>query len=690
MSGYFVHFTGFRVRFNSVIELYPNPMSCTLVLMQMSGDRTPTWTPHFSSSELTQMHTFRLDAEQLAGCFFPGTVELHEWSIVQPQEFWSLVWDFFSIQGFKGKDGYIPSELPSAQFFPQATLNLAENYLQPWINSEESAVICMGEGADEVITREVISGRELTRRVGSLSQLLRERGVQPGDRIGLIMPVGPDALVGMLAALAVGAVMSSVSPELGALAILERFGQLSMSAVLATTTYQFNGKKFDRSATLSEVLQELPSVHTVVCVGHDSENSRVEVPQQCTLLDFRAATSSHVDPVFEQLPFDHPAYILFSSGTTGKPKCLLHRAGGVLIKHLVELGLHADIKHGDRLLFYTTTSWMMWNWEISCLALGATLIVHDGAPTYPVSTAIFDSAVIAGATHVGVGASLLDHIKSEGDRLWSSNESGLVRQVLVTGSPLSVSTASWLAGQLGPEIMINPISGGTDLVGIFVGGDPTRPFFAGEMTGPALGVAVDVYTDSGRRAADNELGELVCLAPFPTVPLGIWGDTDGSRLRGTYFDVWTGVWVHGDRAVRSSDGGISILGRSDATLNVGGVRIGTAEIYAALSDHESVTECLAFGQEYNDDTRIVLLVVASARGPLDENAMTSIRTAISSACSPRHVPSIILEVPDLPKTQTGKISEIAIREAAHGREVKGIGALSNPESLKLIVELLGK
>lgn len=636
------------------------------------------------------MNKFRLLAEQLVGRPIPETIELHRWSIEQPQEFWSLVWDFFSVQGFKGEAAYIPSDLPSAQFFPQATLNLAENLLAPWTDSEKTAVISMGEGRGEIIQRELISGRELNWRVGSLSQLLREKGVRPGDRVGLIMPVGPDALVGLLAALAVGAVVSSVSPEFGAPAILDRFSQLSPSVIIATTRYQFNGKKFDRSSSLSETLAQLPSVHTVVLADRELESLSVEIPQHSTAVDFHAATSKQLDPVFEQLPFDHPAYILFSSGTTGKPKCLIHRAGGVLIKHLVELGLHADIRPGDRLLFFTTTSWMMWNWEISCLALGATLVVHDGAPTYPVSTAVFDSAEIALATHIGVGASLLDHIKGEGGSLRHINSTGIVRQVLVTGSPLSVSTAQWLADQFGPEVMINPMSGGTDLVGLFVGGDPTRPFFAGEMTGPALGVAVEVYTESGKRATDNQLGELVCVAPFPTVPLGIWGDTDGSRLFETYFNVWPDVWVHGDRAVRSSQGGIAILGRSDATLNVGGVRIGTAEIYSALSDHEGIIECLAFGQEYNDDTRIVLLVVASSEGSIDEAAKKSIRAAIKTACSPRHVPSLILEVAELPKTQTGKLSEIAVREAAHGREVKGRSALINPESLERIVELLNK
>jgi acetoacetyl-CoA synthetase len=327
---------------------------------------------------------------------------------------------------------------------------------------------------------------------------------------------------------------------------------------------------------------------------------------------------------------------------------------------------------------------MMWNWQISCLALGATLVLHDGAPTYPSASALFTSAKMTSATHLGLSARLLDHLRAEGIGL--DGEAGrALRQVLVTGSPLSPPTAEWLAEELGPNVMLNPISGGTDLVGCFVGGDPTRPFFAGEMTGPILGTAVDVYAEATRRADDNEAGELVCLQPFPTVPVGIWGDVTGERLRATYFDMWPGIWVHGDRAVRSSTGGVAILGRSDATLNVGGVRIGTSEIYAALADHPVVADSLAFGQEHDGDTRIVLLVVAKRDAELDEAAKASIKSAIRAACSPRHVPSVIVEVADLPRTQTGKISEIAVREAVHGREVKGIGALANPESLDAIV-----
>jgi len=657
--------------------------------MQLEEKRVPTWVPSDTFANRTRFVNFRQAAEIETGLSFPSTPSLHAWSISEPDDFWSLVWDYFGIRGFKGDSACKKVDLPAAEFFPGSMLNLAQNLLAPWIGSEEPACIFTGESDGKVEVREVLAGHELVRRVGSLSDFLRGQGIKPGDRIGLIMPVGPDALAGLLAALTVGATVSSVSPEFGPPAIIDRLGQLEPSAIIAQTNYTFNGRRYDRTDNLVSTLVGLPSVSMVLIADDETRNQiSASVPESCQVLSLTEAMEQNIQPVYEQLPFDHPAYILFSSGTTGKPKCLAHRAGGILVKHLVELGLHADIQQQDHLLFYTTTSWMMWNWEISALALGATVILHDGAPTYPNSLAVFDAAVLAGATHVGVGASLLDNIKADEKRLSHIAESARVRQILATGSPLSVSTADWLSHELGVNVMINPMSGGTDLIGLFVSGDPTRPFFAGEMTGPALGVEVDVYSDLGKPAKDLEQGELVCLSSFPTVPLGIWGDADGSMLRKAYFDVWPGVWVHGDRAVRSTEGGISILGRSDATLNVGGVRIGTAEVYAALAQCKKLKEYLAFGQEYNQDTRIVLLVVTPTSQVLTESDKADIRALIKSTCSPRHVPAVILEVQELPKTQTGKISEIAVREAVHGREVKGSLALANPESLGPIVKLV--
>jgi len=629
----------------------------------------PAWVPDAAAASRTRMTRFHTLAAEHAGHPMATTPEVHTWSLADPGAFWSLVWDEFDVVGERGQRAHVASTLPEAVFFPDARINLAENLLARWTDADDPAVVWVGEDGEGLSVRETLSGRELVRRVASFATSLRNAGVGPGDRVGLIMPVSPDALVSTLGALAVGAVVSSVSPEFGAPAIIDRLGQLQPAVLVAVTRYRWAGREHDRADVIEEVIGALPSLSLVV----------VDDALEPLL-------TGHETPAYAPLPFDHPAYVLFSSGTTGKPKCLIHRGGGVLLKHLTEIGLHADVQPGDRLLYYSTTSWMMWNWQVSCLALGATLVLFDGAPTHPTATAVFDAARMTGTTHLGLSARLLDHLRTEGIDLHPYAQDTPLRQVLVTGSPLSVPTAEWLAGQLGPGVMINPISGGTDLVGVFVGGDPTRPFHPGEMAGPALGTGVDVFTDDGVPAADGEPGELVCTQPFPTVPVGIWGDDTGERLRATYFDRWPGVWVHGDRAVRSQHGGIAILGRSDATLNVGGVRIGTAEIYAALADHPAVVDSLAFGQEWDGDTRIVLLVVATpgpavTDGVLDADVTASIRAAIRTACSPRHVPALVVPVADLPRTQTGKLSEIAVREAVHGRPVAGRAALVNPESL---------
>ena len=393
------------------------------------------------------------------------------------------------------------------------------------------------------------------------------------------------------------------------------------------------------------------------------------------------------EPEYVRLPFDHPAYVLFSSGTTGKPKCLIHRAGGVLLKHLTEVGLHSDCGPGDRMMFYSTTSWMMWNWQVSALATGATLVMHDAAANFPDILGVFTAARISGATHVGVGARLLDQIRHEGLDLLRDGALPDLRMILVTGSPLSESTAQWLADQVGPGVMINPVSGGTDLVGCFIGGNPTRPFYGGEMTGPILGCAIDVLDEEGNPVAPGGSGELVCTKPFPTVPLGIWGDDDGSRFRGTYFDTWPGIWAHGDHASWTENGGMIIHGRSDATLNAGGVRIGTAEIYAALDDFPEITDAITFGQEWDGDTRIVLIIVLADGYDLDEDLRARIKSALRSRCSPRHVPAVLAAASSVPRTRTGKLSEIAIRDTVNGRIVKGREALANPESLDEIAAL---
>lgn len=628
----------------------------------------------------------------------PLNDDLYEWSVSDIDGFWSAVWDFYGVIGGKGGVAFLDSKLPKADFFPDARLNIAENLLRDWPSATPVRVVASGEhsGGIEIfaeLTRDV-----LISRVAEFAAVLRTCGVGSGDRVVLVLPVGVDALVSTLGALSIGAVVSSVAPEFGAPAILDRIGQLDPTVLVAAVGYDWNGRRFDRVENLAETIAGLPSLrHALLTAapadasGIDSVRSaaeRLSLPE-VTVSGLRDSMHAQkgAEPEYVRLPFDHPAYVLFSSGTTGKPKCLIHRAGGVLLKHLTEVGLHSDCGPGDRMMFYSTTSWMMWNWQVSALATGATLVMHDAAANFPDILGVFTAARISGATHVGVGARLLDQIRHEGLDLLRDGALPDLRMILVTGSPLSESTAQWLADQVGPGVMINPVSGGTDLVGCFIGGNPTRPFYGGEMTGPILGCAIDVLDEEGNPVAPGGSGELVCTKPFPTVPLGIWGDDDGSRFRGTYFDTWPGIWAHGDHASWTENGGMIIHGRSDATLNAGGVRIGTAEIYAALDDFPEITDAITFGQEWDGDTRIVLIIVLADGYDLDEDLRARIKSALRSRCSPRHVPAVLAAASSVPRTRTGKLSEIAIRDTVNGRNVKGREALANPESLDEIAAL---
>ncbi|MFM1966199.1 MAG: hypothetical protein RL134_1924 [Actinomycetota bacterium] len=662
--------------------------------------------PVFSpSGGRTRMAAFADAASARVGRDLTAYDDLHAWSIADPDAFWSLVWDHFEVVGTRGDVAAEPAVLPEARFFPGAALNIVDTYLRPLPERDDAGepiVVQTAEQAGGIAVVASLTRSELLERVGAAAAALRARGVAPGDRIALVLPVGIDALVVTLAGLAVGAVVSSAAPEFGVPAIVDRFGQLDPVLLVGTTSYHWAGKRHDRREHLVALVRDLPSVRSVLVVpGADDLTSPVDpdvvdvagIAARCVAgsdrllqVDLLAdAERRHrgAGLVAEALPFDHPAYVLFSSGTTGKPKCLVHRAGGVLVKHLVEGGLHGDFGPGDRVCFYTTTGWMMWNWAISILATGATLVLHDGAPTHPTTDALFDLADVADLTHLGLGARLLDAMRSEGRVLRDGRDLEHLRMVLVTGSPLTEPTARWLIEQVGSHVMPQPISGGTDLVGCFVSASPTLPVWPGEITRAALGMDVVVFDDEGHPMTDGTPGELVCRNTFPTVPLGIWGD-DGSRLHETYFARFPGVWTHGDLTSRTERGGFIIHGRSDATLNVAGVRIGTGEIYAALEHVPEVTDALAFAQSWDDDTRMVLLVVLTPGAMLDDEMRGRIRATLRERGSPRHVPAVIAQVSALPRTLTGKLAEIAVADTVNGRPVRNRDALANPETLDMI------
>ncbi|HUW87308.1 MAG TPA: acetoacetate--CoA ligase [Candidatus Paceibacterota bacterium] len=604
------------------------------------------------------------------------SADLQKWSVGHSDEFWSALWDFCEVVGEKGARSQPTVSLPDSRFFPDAQINLAENLLVRTVGVstvDENDLECLGIE---------YSGGQLKEMVGNLVTFLKGKGVEPGDRIVSILPIGFEVLSFAIAGFELGAVVASASPEFGDAAILSRFSQLEPKVLVATTSYLWAGKVFDRTELISAVASAIPSLELLILVNGNGEVAEVEAIHWTDI-------PHSVEPLtYTRRSFDHPAYVLFTSGTTGAPKGLIHRSGGVLLKHLAEQRLHCDIREGDRVAFYTTTGWMMWNWEISVLASGATLVLFDGSPSYPDTLQLFRLAKNQRITHLGVSARLLDVIKESNLSPADIGPFPHLRSLMVTGSPLSADTAQWISTQLGSRVHISPFSGGTDLVGCFVGPDPLKPAYAGQMQGPILGMDVDVWDENGESCPPDVLGELVCKRPFPSVPLGIWGDKNGERFKSTYFDTWDGIWVHGDLASWTTQGGIVIHGRSDATLNVSGVRIGTGEIYSALEGIERVSSSLAFTQPWDGDERIVLLAVLSGGISDREDLKAQIKRKIRSACSPRHVPGEIYFVSDLPRTFNGKLAEVAVADLAHGRAVRNLTSLANPETLDEISKLL--
>ncbi len=496
----------------------------------------------------------------------------------------------------------------------------------------------------------------------------------------------PETVVAFLGSAMIGAVFSSASPDFGVPGVLDRFGQIAPKVLVAADGYRYNGKEHSRLAALPEVLDGLPSrpeVFVVPVLGTELPAGTGLRPWSDTQGDPEERPGRE-RPGFERFPFDHPLVVLYSSGTTGIPKAIVHRAGGVLLKHLVEHQLHCDIRAGDRVFYFTTCGWMMWNWQVSALASGATLVMYDGSPTHPRSGSLFDLAEAERVTFFGTSAKYLDAIHKAGVVPRRDHDLGALRTVASTGSPLSPEGFGYVYEAISPDVHLASISGGTDIVGCFVLGDPTLPVHAGEIQGPALGLDVDVVDETGAtlRGRPGVRGELVCRNRFPTMPLGFWGDPTGERFEKAYFQSIPGMWTHGDYASTTSNGGFVIHGRSDATLNAGGVRIGTAEIYRQVEALPEVAESLAIGQEWDGDTRIVLFVVPAPGQELTEELAATIRRVLRERCSPRHVPARIVSVPDLPRTRSGKLAELAVRDVVHGRPVANANALANPESLE--------
>ncbi len=566
-----------------------------------------------------------------------------------------------------------------ARFFPDARLNFAENLLPE--SGEGDAMIFRGEDKAE----DRWSWDRLRNAVSRLQQAFRAMGIEKGDRVAAMVPNMPETVALMLAAASIGAIWSSCSPDFGEQGVLDRFGQIEPKLFIAVDGYWYNGKRQDTADKVKAVADKLGVPLVVVAYAGDAPAIAASVDGARTLAEFVAPYEAG-EIAFEPLPFSHPLYILFSSGTTGVPKCIVHSAGGTLLQHLKEQRFHCGLEKGERFFYFTTCGWMMWNWLVSGLASGATLCLYDGSPFYPDGNVLFDYAAEEQFAFFGTSAKYIDAVRKGGFTPKTTHDLSSLRMMTSTGSPLSPEGFSFVYDGIKSDIHLASISGGTDIVSCFVLGNPLKPVWRGEIQGPGLGLAVDVWDDEGRPVR-GEKGELVCTRAFPSMPVMFWNDPDGAKYRAAYFERFDNVWCHGDFAEWTDHDGIVIYGRSDATLNPGGVRIGTAEIYNQVEQMEEVLEALCIGQDWDDDVRVVLFVRLAADRSLDEDLTKAIKNRIRTGASPRHVPAKVIQVADIPRTKSGKIVELAVRDVVHGRVVKNKEALANPEALELFAGL---
>ncbi len=649
--------------------------------MSAGQEDTPLWRPSPERVAKTQVMAFIAEANQRHGLALTTYRDLHALSVAQPAEFWDLIWDFCGVIGDKGARRLVDGgKMPGAQFFPDAKLNFAENLLRG--QGAADAVIFRGE--DKASYK--LTWDELRALVSRLQQALRAAGVGKGDRVAAMLPNLPETIALMLAVTSIGAIFSSCSPDFGERGVLDRFGQIEPKVFVSVDGYWYNGNAIAISDRLAAIATQLTSVSTVVIVPYLSGAAKAagQVPRARTLEDFlKSYTAKPV--IFERLPFNHPIYILYSSGTTGVPKCIVHGAGGTLLQHMKEHRLQCDLRAGERLFYFTTCGWMMWNWLASGIASGATLCLFDGSPFAP-QAVLWDFAQAERINVFGTSAKYIDACKKAGLSPAKTHDLSSVRLITSTGSPLAPESFDYIYANVKGDVHLASISGGTDIVSCFVLGDPTSPVWRGEIQAPGLGMAVDVWSEEGRPLRGGK-GELVCTRPFPSMPIMFWNDPKEKKYRAAYFERFPNVWCHGDFAEWTVHGGVVIHGRSDATLNPGGVRIGTAEIYAQVEQIPEVLEAICIGQDWDNDVRVVLFVRLKEGVKLDDALRDKIKQKIRSGASPRHVPAKVVQIADIPRTKSGKITELAVRDVVHGRPVRNTEALANPEALGLYRDL---
>ncbi|HEY3859814.1 MAG TPA: acetoacetate--CoA ligase [Gammaproteobacteria bacterium] len=600
---------------------------------------------------------------------------LYHWSVEHPEKFWPQVWAFCGIKASRHWDHVLEhrERMPGAQWFTGCRLNFAENLLR--YRDERRALVFRGEKGE----RAALTYKELYRQVAGCADALRKSGVKTGDRVAGFMPNRHETVIAMLATTSIGAVWSSCSPDFGQNGVLDRFGQIEPKVLVTTDGYHYANKTIDSLERIRGVLEELPSVQQVVVVPYASATPDISRIPKAKLWKDYLTDATEIE--FEQLPFDHPIYIMYSSGTTGVPKCIVHGAGGTLIQHLKELALHTDLKREDVLFYFTTCGWMMWNWLVSGLAVGATLLLYDGSAFHPSTDILWKIAEEEGISIFGTSAKYLAAAEKFSVKPKSKYKLARLRTLTSTGSPLLPENAEYVYREIGQDICLSSISGGTDIVSCFALGNPTLPVYAGELQCRGLGMAVEIWDEDGRPLR-GQPGELVCVKPFPSMPVFFWNDPAGKKYHEAYFEQYPNVWRHGDWAMLTEHGGLVIYGRSDATLNPGGVRIGTAEIYRQVEKLPEILESLVVGQDWESDVRVILFVRLREDAKLDDALRDRIRSVIRKETTPRHVPAKVIAVPDIPRTISGKITELAVRNVIHGRPVKNTDALANPQSLE--------
>ena len=633
------------------------------------------WQPSQAQIDDSQISQFREIVNRKYNLNLTDYNDLYEWSMCYPEYFWESMWKFGHIIASESYTQICDdmSKMPGAEWFSGAKLNFAENLLK--YSDDNIAIKFYGE--DKVYRQ--LTYFQLYNEVEKFSTALRNMGVQKGDRVGGFIPNMPEAIIAMLATSSIGAIWSSSSPDFGIKGVLDRFSQIEPKVVIAADGYYFKGKSLDSLEKLNGILADLPSVEKVIVIKYINEGEISHIPNAIWWDDFSQSTNHKL--IFEQLPFDHPVYIMYSSGTTGKPKSIVHSAGGTLIQHLKELMLHTDLKRDDTIFYFTTCGWMMWNWLVSSLSVGATIVLYDGNPFHPSPDAMLKIADDAKINVFGTSAKFIGSLEAEGIKPSQISNFPHLRAILSTGSPLSNESFEYVYRDWKQDVQLSSISGGTDIVSCFALGNPTLPVYRGELQCRGLGMKVESFNGEGN-PQKGEQGELVCTQAFPSMPVYFWNDTNGEKYHNAYFNVFDNTWCHGDYVLINEHGGVQIFGRSDATLNPGGVRIGTAEIYQIIENIVGVLDSVIVGHSAGDDEEVVLFVKLDDNTKLDDVLKTHIKAKVRSGCSPRHVPAKIMTAPDIPYTINGKKVEVAVKKLIHGKDVANRDALANPESLE--------